>query len=184
MNSYRMLRTPAGQHVKGSDPLRFPRRQRYQQPHIIASGYTQAVARRNERERNRVRLVNMGFAALRQHVPNFTQNKKMSKVDTLRSAVDYIKSLQDLLDHGSQRQRSERMVDHDEDDSSAFNSAEDRQQLLKETESFYLACDADSLLSPPDEQPTMSTQASANQLDCYCGTDDSQLMEFCQPWLV
>ncbi|EEC12616.1 conserved hypothetical protein, partial [Ixodes scapularis] len=89
---------------QGNDPLRFPRRQRYQQPHIIASGYTQAVARRNERERNRVRLVNMGFAALRQHVPNFTQNKKMSKVDTLRSAVDYIKSLQDLLDHGSQRQ--------------------------------------------------------------------------------
>ncbi|XP_013776562.1 achaete-scute homolog 2-like [Limulus polyphemus] len=56
-----------------------------------------AVARRNERERNRVRLVNMGFATLRQHVPNGTKNRKMSKVETLRSAVEYIKQLQELL---------------------------------------------------------------------------------------
>ncbi|XP_054720375.1 achaete-scute homolog 1a-like [Uloborus diversus] len=56
-----------------------------------------AVARRNERERNRVRLVNMGFATLRQHVPHSTKNKKMSKVDTLRSAVEYIRRLQELL---------------------------------------------------------------------------------------
>ncbi|XP_015909767.1 achaete-scute homolog 1a [Parasteatoda tepidariorum] len=56
-----------------------------------------AVARRNERERNRVRLVNLGFATLRQHVPNSSKNKKMSKVDTLRSAVEYIKRLQELL---------------------------------------------------------------------------------------
>ncbi|XP_076324213.1 achaete-scute complex protein T3-like [Tachypleus tridentatus] len=56
-----------------------------------------AVARRNERERNRVRLVNMGFATLRQHVPNGNKNRKMSKVETLRSAVEYIKQLQELL---------------------------------------------------------------------------------------
>lgn len=56
-----------------------------------------AVARRNERERNRVRLVNHGFATLRQHVPSTTKNKKMSKVDTLKSAVEYIKRLQELL---------------------------------------------------------------------------------------
>ncbi|NWH26939.1 ASCL1 protein, partial [Grus americana] len=47
-----------------------------------------AVARRNERERNRVKLVNLGFATLREHVPNGAANKKMSKVETLRSAVD------------------------------------------------------------------------------------------------
>ncbi|NXY68421.1 ASCL1 protein, partial [Glareola pratincola] len=57
-----------------------------------------AVARRNERERNRVRLVNMGFAALRQHVPHGAASKKMSKVETLRSAVEYIRALQRLLD--------------------------------------------------------------------------------------
>ncbi|KAM9266720.1 achaete-scute homolog 2 [Cariama cristata] len=57
-----------------------------------------AVARRNERERNRVRLVNLGFAALRQHVPHGGASKKMSKVETLRSAVEYIRALQRLLD--------------------------------------------------------------------------------------
>lgn len=46
---------------------------------------------------NRVRLVNHGFATLRQHVPHGTKRQKMSKVDTLRSAVDYIKQLQQLL---------------------------------------------------------------------------------------
>jgi achaete-scute complex protein len=58
-----------------------------------------AVARRNERERNRVKLVNLGFATLREHVPAGQKNKKMSKVDTLKSAVDYIKYLQTLLDN-------------------------------------------------------------------------------------
>ncbi|XP_074661899.1 achaete-scute homolog 1a-like [Tubulanus polymorphus] len=56
-----------------------------------------AVARRNERERNRVKLVNLGFATLRDHVPQAGKNKKMSKVETLRSAVDYIKYLRDIL---------------------------------------------------------------------------------------
>ncbi|XP_048825734.1 achaete-scute homolog 1b-like [Brienomyrus brachyistius] len=57
-----------------------------------------AVARRNERERNRVKQVNIGFQILRQHVPNGATNKKMSKVETLRSAVEYIRALQQLLD--------------------------------------------------------------------------------------
>lgn len=55
------------------------------------------VARRNERERNRVKMVNNGFATLRQHVPNGAKNKKMSKVETLRSAVEYIRELRQLL---------------------------------------------------------------------------------------
>nr|XP_056707933.1 achaete-scute homolog 2 [Euleptes europaea] len=61
-------------------------------------GGAAAVARRNERERNRVKLVNLGFQALRQHVPNGAAAKKMSKVETLRSAVEYIRALQRLLD--------------------------------------------------------------------------------------
>ena len=57
--------------------------------------------RRNERERNRVRMINMTFARLRQHIPDGyckNKNKKLSKVDTLRGAIDYINGLQDLLD--------------------------------------------------------------------------------------
>ncbi|KAF2894873.1 hypothetical protein ILUMI_11301 [Ignelater luminosus] len=71
-----------------------------------------SVARRNARERNRVKQVNNGFAALRQHIPsnvlaafapqgNATPrgaNKKLSKVETLKMAVEYIRSLQQMLE--------------------------------------------------------------------------------------
>ncbi|KAG9260815.1 achaete-scute homolog 1b [Astyanax mexicanus] len=56
-----------------------------------------SVARRNERERNRVKQVNLGFQTLRQHVPSGAASKKMSKVETLRSAVEYIRALQRLV---------------------------------------------------------------------------------------
>lgn len=57
-----------------------------------------SVSRRNERERKRVKMVNLGFETLRQHVPVGRKNKKMSKVETLRSAVQYIKQLQEMLE--------------------------------------------------------------------------------------
>ncbi|OWF47581.1 achaete-scute homolog 1b-like [Mizuhopecten yessoensis] len=62
---------------------------------------TVAVERRNERERNRVKLINMTFATLREHIPAGGKNgksKKMSKVDTLKAAIDYIRYLQQLVD--------------------------------------------------------------------------------------
>jgi achaete-scute complex protein len=62
-----------------------------------------AVARRNERERNRVRLVNDGFFSLRQHIPYFPDKKKLSKVETLRCAVSYIKHLQRLIEEHDEK---------------------------------------------------------------------------------
>ena len=62
---------------------------------------TVSVARRNERERNRVKLINMTFATLREHLPYASENsksKKMSKVDTLKATIDYIRYLQTLVD--------------------------------------------------------------------------------------
>lgn len=69
-----------------------------------------SVQRRNARERNRVKQVNNGFANLRQHIPTDVvqaltnggrgASKKLSKVDTLRLAVEYIRRLQVLLDDG------------------------------------------------------------------------------------
>lgn len=62
---------------------------------------TVAVARRNERERNRVKLINMTFATLREHLPNASKggkNRKMSKVETLRAAIEYIRYLQQMVD--------------------------------------------------------------------------------------
>lgn len=90
-----------------------------------------SVARRNARERNRVKQVNNGFATLRQHIPASVsaalspqgsgsgsgrgQNKKLSKVETLRLAVEYIRSLQQMIE------------DH-ENDMSNRNSSENQHQ--------------------------------------------------------
>ncbi|EAT41556.1 AAEL006831-PA, partial [Aedes aegypti] len=70
-----------------------------------------SVQRRNARERNRVKQVNNGFAN-RQHIPPTVvtalsnggrgASKKLSKVDTLRMAVEYIRSLQKMLDENSE----------------------------------------------------------------------------------
>ena len=56
------------------------------------------VSRRNARERNRVKSVNNGFEMLKRHVPSAAPVKKMSKVNILTQAVEYIESLQSLLD--------------------------------------------------------------------------------------
>ena len=58
--------------------------------------------KRNERERNRVETVNRGFETLRMHVPTAAQVKKMSKVNILTQAVDYIMYLQQVLEETSQ----------------------------------------------------------------------------------
>ncbi|GBM05569.1 hypothetical protein AVEN_129989-1 [Araneus ventricosus] len=58
-----------------------------------------SVARRNERERKRVRLVNQGFAILRDKVPRDRcyRGRRSSKVETLRAAIMYIRQLQQIL---------------------------------------------------------------------------------------
>uniref|UniRef100_A0A3Q3IIY7 BHLH domain-containing protein n=1 Tax=Monopterus albus TaxID=43700 RepID=A0A3Q3IIY7_MONAL len=56
------------------------------------------IRKRNERERHRVRCVNEGYARLREHLPQEFDDKRLSKVETLRAAIGYIKHLQSLLD--------------------------------------------------------------------------------------
>ena len=58
------------------------------------------IQKRNERERHRVRCVNEGYARLRDHLPHGLEDKRLSKVETLRAAIDYIKHLQSLLSPG------------------------------------------------------------------------------------
>ncbi|KAI6183530.1 BHLH domain-containing protein [Aphelenchoides bicaudatus] len=52
------------------------------------------VWRRNERERFRVRCVNEGYAKLRGSLPLTEYEKRLSKVDTLRLAILYIRHLE------------------------------------------------------------------------------------------
>ncbi|XP_051977725.1 achaete-scute homolog 5 [Xyrauchen texanus] len=57
------------------------------------------IQKRNERERQRVKCVNQGYAKLRDHLPNGTTEKRLSKVETLRTAIQYIKYLQGLVEN-------------------------------------------------------------------------------------
>ncbi|OCT58159.1 hypothetical protein XELAEV_18002488mg [Xenopus laevis] len=61
------------------------------------------IRKRNERERQRVRCVNEGYARLRQHLPQELAEKRLSKVETLRAAIQYIKHLQNILELGTLR---------------------------------------------------------------------------------
>ncbi|XP_003783318.1 achaete-scute homolog 4 [Otolemur garnettii] len=56
------------------------------------------LRKRNERERQRVRCVNEGYARLRDHLPRELADRRLSKVETLRAAIGYIKHLQELLE--------------------------------------------------------------------------------------
>ena len=55
------------------------------------------IRKRNERERERVRCVNDGYVRLREALPLENKDKRISKVETLRSAIRYIQHLQGLL---------------------------------------------------------------------------------------
>lgn len=57
------------------------------------------IRRRNERERARVRNVNEGFERLRDALPltSTQRDKRLSKVETLRLAINYIRHLQAIL---------------------------------------------------------------------------------------
>ncbi|KAM7348227.1 achaete [Cochliomyia hominivorax] len=89
----------------------------YTKPSTMLNGTTldsnnPAVVRRNARERSRVKQVNNGFTTLRQHIPTAIiaeisngrrgigpgADKKLSKVDTLRMAAEYIRRLKKLID--------------------------------------------------------------------------------------
>ncbi|KFV50926.1 Achaete-scute 3, partial [Tyto alba] len=74
----------------------------YQMPH---SNYCRSecsygpafIRKRNERERQRVKCVNEGYAKLRHHLPKEYLEKRLSKVETLRAAIKYISYLQSVL---------------------------------------------------------------------------------------
>ncbi|KAA0184107.1 Achaete scute transcription factor [Fasciolopsis buskii] len=68
------------------------------------------VSRRNERERNRVRLINLGFERLRAVVPR-QSGEQLSKISTLRKAIWYIEHLDRVLhEQSSSSSESNRLL--------------------------------------------------------------------------
>ena len=53
--------------------------------------------RANARERSRMHGLNHALEALRRHVPNFSATQRLSKIETLRLAKNYIRTLSELL---------------------------------------------------------------------------------------
>src|SRR5690625_5041698 len=94
------LVSPAGEDHSDKDPFnpkcRIPLPDGYGTYCLLDS--TTFIRRRNERERTRVRNVNEGFEKLRGHLPLMAnqRDKRLSKVETLRLAISYIKHLQQL----------------------------------------------------------------------------------------
>ncbi|CAG0890078.1 unnamed protein product [Cyprideis torosa] len=74
------------------------------------------VSRRNERERQRVRCVNNAFLKLRRLLPNEHVSKRMSKLDILRTAINYIEDLRHLLEFTVEEHST--LLDDDEENSS------------------------------------------------------------------
>ena len=58
--------------------------------------------KRNERERTRVQSVNNGFETLRKHIPTAAALKKMSKVNILNEAMEYIQYLRSVLQNATE----------------------------------------------------------------------------------
>lgn len=98
-----ILMEPPKKEIVSNPPVLLPaaRRRRTSQRTTVKEKQPEVVARRNARERRRVKLVNDGFLRLRKHVPTDPKNKKLSKVKTLRSAIEYIRHLQQLLNQAS-----------------------------------------------------------------------------------
>ncbi|XP_060118375.1 achaete-scute homolog 3 [Heteronotia binoei] len=65
------------------------------------------IRKRNERERQRVKCVNEGYAKLRHHLPAEYLEKRLSKVETLRAAIRYIRYLQSVLCNNSEENSRE-----------------------------------------------------------------------------
>ncbi|VDD90089.1 unnamed protein product [Enterobius vermicularis] len=66
-------------------------------PCEMDENFSTSVWKRNERERFRVRCVNDGYERLREHLPLTESDRRISKVDTLRLAIRYIRHLEELL---------------------------------------------------------------------------------------
>lgn len=136
---------------------------------------TVSVARRNARERNRVKQVNNGFSNLRQHIPQTVVSaiskggrgsaKKLSKVDTLKMAVEYIRRLKDILED-NENSASSSTSSYYSDNSQCLQSIPRSEASLSPTPSY--SSDASSTMSyTPNHIQSHQTHFKQEPFDTY-----------------
>lgn len=93
------------------------------------------IRKRNERERQRVKCVNEGYAKLRHHLPAEYFEKRLSKVETLRAAIKYIRFLQSVLCSDSE-ENSKAAHHTSQEDSQSDTVPRTSQSAPEQTQSF------------------------------------------------
>ena len=116
--------------------------------------------------------VNGGFEMLRTHIPSAAKHKKMSKVDTLRHAVEYIQSLQRMLNRNSTdtdtETESEELVKCETplspppEEQVAPNNFAENYESGYETSSYYSSCN--SMISPLPQQQNYLYNQNGDQI--------------------
>uniref|UniRef100_A0A0K0F9W4 BHLH domain-containing protein n=1 Tax=Strongyloides venezuelensis TaxID=75913 RepID=A0A0K0F9W4_STRVS len=116
------------------------------------------VEKRNERERKRVQQVNLGYIKLGEHVPKWrTNNKKLSKVETLREAAKYIQYLQNLLKESPKNYNNDiQVLKQNNNFNTSFSSSSDN-------ESFYQTSEVSSYTTSTGTSNSPITQYYDNQ---------------------
>lgn len=116
------------------------------------------LRRRNERERDRVKCVNDGYLRLKEHLPIENKDKRISKVETLRSAIKYIKYLRRLL--------GEEVGDSSKHDVNDLNAKPAMKCLPKDVN----PCNTDNFKSSGNR---VEHSDSESELDVYYFSSDS-----------
>ena len=80
--------------IEESSEKRIKKKKRKRKPGPVAFHQRQAA---NQRERRRMKSINEAFERLQLHIPTLPYEKKLSKVETLRLAISYIKFLDQIL---------------------------------------------------------------------------------------
>ncbi|XP_017114114.1 achaete-scute complex protein T5 [Drosophila elegans] len=135
-----------------------------------------SVIRRNARERNRVKQVNNGFSQLRQHIPVAViadlsngrrgigpgANKKLSKVSTLKMAVEYIRRLQKVIDENDKQQHQQQTQQQLQQQHLHFQQQQQQQQhqQLQQQQHFYAWQQQLQLQSPTGSVSSCNSNSS------------------------
>lgn len=121
------------------------------------------IRKRNERERMRVRSVNEGYARLRDHLPLEPTEKRLSKVETLRGAIKYIKLLEKVLKETDKDNNSNEGDRNNEDGTNKI------MQVTKDNEKIKLSITSFNSFTRSDNDDTSisinSTASSPTTID-------------------